>query len=741
MTPYQMLYGSQPDYSNLRVWGSQAFIIDPAEVRPKGGPMRYEGIFVRYEENRLGWGCVDLNGKYRFTNDAIFNESAKGRLGRKRRALPEAAPLPATDSPPVPSSSQPPRRSERLQKQSQLHDQMQMKRDKLLQLQVPTDSEPPPTLPSAEFLADYATLAFVESLVADAPFLSLEDLEDHCILSAPVEVAFSALSYTTSQPSLHKPPASYKLALDRSDWMNWEAAMQREVKSLEEKGVFERVPSLPHGRRAIPLMWVYDFKHGPAGEILSEKARVVILGNRQGVHEVGETYSAVAKSSSIRLILAYASTHHWYLNTFDVKTAFLNADLTEEVYCRQVPHFPEPDKNTVLRLRKALYGPRQAGNAWYHTLKPVLEKFGLQRCEIDHGVFFGSWLTSPHPSVPMPSDGSPLRMLLPIHVDDGCSATNSLPLYNYFIVFLNQHFTVNDLGPLRLFLGISFEYDRERGMLSMSQQPFIEELLASHNLINAKSQDVPLKTKSPNNTVVPPNALPRITDSNLTKAYQSIVGSLLYVASWTRPDIAYAVVSLAQWNSTPTRSTLLAAKGVLRYLLGTRHHRLSYGDGVRTDSVGYCDADWAMHQDDRRSISGYAFFLHSGLVSWSSSKQKATALSSTEAEYMAITHATKELLWLRMFSSIVDIPFPRPFRLLSDNNSAIDMTKSNIISNRAKHIDLRYHFIRDHVAEGTLRLNWISTKDMTADIFTKPLPYPLHSKHSTSLGINPTPQY
>ncbi len=183
----------------------------------------------------------------------------------------------------------------------------------------------------------------------------------------------------------------------------------------------------------------------------------------------------------------------------------------------------------------------------------------------------------------------------------------------------------------------------------------------------------------------------------------------------------------------------MAAKGVLRYLLGTQHHRLGYGAGVQTDCVGYSDADWATHQDDRRSISGYAFFLHSSLISWSSSKQKATALSSTKVEYMAITHVAKELLWLRMFSSIVNIPFPHLFRLLSDNNSAIDMTKSNIISNRAKHIDLRYHFIRDHVAEGTLRLNWISTEDKTADILTKPLPYPLHSKHSSSLGVYAAP--
>lgn len=176
---------------------------------------------------------------------------------------------------------------------------MRMKGNKILQLQIPTETEPISELPSAEFLADYAALAFMESLVADAPFVLLEDLEECCILNAPVEVAFSALSFTTGQPSLHKPPASYKLALDRSDWLSWESAMQQEVQSLKEKGVFERVPALLPGRRAIPLMWVYNFKHGPAGEILSEKVRVVILENCQGVLEVGETYTAVAKPSSI----------------------------------------------------------------------------------------------------------------------------------------------------------------------------------------------------------------------------------------------------------------------------------------------------------------------------------------------------------------------------------------------------------------------------------------------------------
>ena len=149
----------------------------------------------------------------------------------------------------------------------------------------------------------------------------------------------------------------------------------------------------------------------------------------------------------------------------------------------------------------------------------------------------------------------------------------------------------------------------------------------------------------------------------------------------------------------------------------------------------YSDADWATNQSDRKSVSGYSIFTFSGLVSWSSSKQKATALSSTEAEYMAITHVSKEALWIRLFCHVIGLPFPHPLSLLSDNQSAIDMTKSNAVLSRAKHIDIRYHFIRDHVAQGTVTIKWVPTEDMTADIFTKPLPLPIHLRHSSSLGL------
>jgi hypothetical protein len=147
------------------------------------------------------------------------------------------------------------------------------------------------------------------------------------------------------------------------------------------------------------------------------------------------------------------------------------------------------------------------------------------------------------------------------------------------------------------------------------------------------------------------------------------------------------------------------------------------------------DADWATDEKDRRSISGYCFYFLNSLVSWSSTKQKTVSLSSTESEYYAMTHAIKEALWIHIFLTIHRLPVPRPFPLLCDNQSTIALVESEAVSSRSKHIDVHYHFIRDHISEGSFQATWISTSEMTADIFTKPLPPPLFTKHCDSLGL------
>jgi hypothetical protein len=244
------------------------------------------------------------------------------------------------------------------------------------------------------------------------------------------------------------------------------------------------------------------------------------------------------------------------------------------------------------------------------------------------------------------------------------------------------------------------------------------------------------------------NSLPDLSDADLVPRYQRLVGCLLYLAIATRPDISYYAMWLGQFNAVPTRAHFLAAKHVLRYLAGTKNLALCLGaSSPRVPStlsgylqnVGCSDADWASDAVDRKSISGYSFYFQGSLISWSAVKQKSIALSSTEAEYYAMTHAFKEALWLRTFLTVLKFPVPRPFPILSDNQAACSLSNSPAISARSKHIDIRHHFIRDHVHDGSFSTTWIPTADMPADIFTKVLPFPAFSRHRDVLGLSVPP--
>ena len=237
------------------------------------------------------------------------------------------------------------------------------------------------------------------------------------------------------------------------------------------------------------------------------------------------------------------------------------------------------------------------------------------------------------------------------------------------------------------------------------------DLLTTYNLLNAHPSPVPLCQKLCTLPEAPPNSLPDIADDDVKIHYQRLVGSLLYLALCTRPDIVYATMALGQYNANPTCAHLLAAKGVLRYLLGTIDYGLKYNftqtpvgapaSAIIPNNCAFTDADWASDEHDRRSISGFALFLFSALVAWSAVKQRTTALSSTEAEYMALVH----------------------------------ITNSEAVTSRSKHIDVRYHFYREHLSSGSFATSWIPTQDMTADIFTKPLTPTIHDKHVRGLGL------
>jgi len=304
------------------------------------------------------------------------------------------------------------------------------------------------------------------------------------------------------------------------------------------------------------------------------------------------------------------------------------------------------------------------------------------------------------------------------------------------------------LGPCSKFLSILIIRDQSKRKLWLSSHIYVSELLDEWHLTSCHTVSTPFPPNISELLVAPPNSLPDISDIDLVPKYQRLVSCFLYLAVATHPDLAYYAMWLGQFNATPTRAHFLVAKHVLQYLSGTKHLALCFGDPSHRipstlsgylRNVGCSDADWASDASDRKSISGYSFYFQGSLVSWSAVKQKSIALSSTEAEYYALTHAFKEALWLRTFLSLLKFPVPCPFPILSDNQAACSLSNSPAISARSKHIDIRHHFIRGHIQAGTFLTMWIPTEDMPADIFTKALPFLSFSHHRNILGLSIPP--
>ena len=768
ITPYEVMNRTKPDLSHLRVWGCQCFPTIPPELRTKGGPQRYEAIFVGYEENRIGWRVRDLKGKYHFSRDVIFNESVPGHLSPRRghtidldklppastvsddSTVPNIPPtpnsLPCTTAIPIPTPS--------------LSDAIQNRNTMLPHLSQRTTRAATNSLPPVRrHYNDIDTVNAFVSLNEINTFLDTStpfDILDYELIPDGLELLFHQCFLTAPPPflrsrpyDLSKPPNSYHEALHRSDKAVWLAAMQREIDSLEERKAFERT-SLPAGRKAIGVRWTYDYKYEPDGTIIrgKEKARLVAQGFSQRPEDFNETYAPVVKLASVRILLAFANHHDYEIMSFDVKTAFLHARLPYSIYVKQIPGYPEDDSRTVLRLLVALYGLKQSAYEWYTLLLSIFSDLGLFRCEADHAVFIGRWSSSLDPTVTMPDSGQPLILIVPIHVDDGLAISNSTSLYTWFVREVSKKVDFVCMGSVinTRYLGQRIVRDRQHKTIRLSQSDLVTNLLEDWGMLDCKPAPTPLPHNPNNPPPCSPNACPDVSDADITVAFQRLVGSFTYLAICTRPDIAYAAMALGQYNASPTRAHLVIAKGVLRYLAGTvslgltfsiLNQHLPTSVQPHASACGLSDADWASDERDRKSVSGYCFYFHTSLVSWSARKQRTVSTSSTESEYYALANTVKEAIWLKLFLTLSHLYTPSPLPLLCDNQSTRAIASTDAISSRTKHIDVRHHFIREHVTNGSFPLHWISTSDMIADIFTKSLPTVLFQRHRDHLGLSP----
>jgi len=518
---------------------------------------------------------------------------------------------------------------------------------------------------------------------------------------------------TATATPLDSEPFTYSDALGRPDADLWLGAMAIELNTFKEIGLYQEVEALPD-RKIIDSKWVFKIKRGPNGEIDKYKARLVAKGYTQieGLNYT-DMFAPVTKFTTIRSLLALAAQHDLEVHQIDVKAAFLNGELDEEIYLRPPPGFRN-DPKVVWRLLRALYSLKQASKAWYDTLRKMFESLGFTCSNADHSLFYKD------------EDGD--LLIVTIYVDDKLIFSKNLNAIKCLKLQLSEHFEITDLGEARWILGMEVVRNRQQGIISLSQRRYIEMILDRFGLKDGRSVSTPLET----NVKLVKIDVPEVD----AKTYQSALGGLMYAMLAVCPDLAYAVGALSKHTACPGQSHFAALKRVYRYLRGTTDTRLIYRKTSEMSLLGYVDADWAGDVNDRRSISGYTFVTAGAAISWSSKKQPSVTLSSTEAEYMAAAAAAKEATWLKLLFSEIEPSLSRtPVKLLIDNQLAMSLAKNATFHDQMKHIAIRHHYIREKVDEGEIVLEYLLTAEQVADVLTKPLSREKHIRFIEGMGL------
>ncbi|GJT15189.1 putative ribonuclease H-like domain-containing protein [Tanacetum coccineum] len=452
-------------------------------------------------------------------------------------------------------------------------------------------------------------------------------------------------------------PKNYKEALTQACWIE---AMQEELHEFERLEVWELVPP-PDKAFVISLKWIYKVKLDELGGILKNKARLVARGYRQeeGI-DFEESFAPVARLEAIRIFLAFAAHMNMVIYQMDVKTAFLNGNLREEVYVSQPDGFVDPDKpNYVYKLKKALYGLKQAPRAWYDMLSSFLISNDFSKGSVDPTLFIRR-------------EGNEL-ILVQIYVDDIIFAASTPELCDLFAKIMCSKFKMSMMGKISFFLGLQISQS-PRGIF-INQSKYALESLKKYGYESCDPVDTPMVEKS------------KLDEDKEGKAvdpshYRGMIGTLLYLTA-SRPDLQFAICMCARYQARPTEKHLNAVKRIFRYLKGTVHRGLWYPKDSSFALTAFADADHAGCQDTRRSTSGSIQLLGDRLVSWSSKRQKSAAISSTEAEYIALSGCCAQVLWMR--SQLTDYGFGfNKIPMYCDNKSAIALCCNNVQHSRSK---------------------------------------------------------
>ena len=524
-------------------------------------------------------------------------------------------------------------------------------------------------------------------------------------------------NFSTDSDNDEVAPESYSQAVCSPEWRE---SMMNEIKALRNRGCWRVVPT-PRGVRLIKSKYVYKLKKDWQGNVTKRKSRLVVQGflQREGL-DFNETYAPVAKATTFRLVLALTKAYNLHLHQLDVDSAFPYADLEEDVYMTPPPGM-DISEGYCLKLLKSLYGLKQAPRNWNKNIVEHIKSLGFKQCVLDNCLF-------------VKRVGREIY-LISLYVDDILVAGSNLVEVENIKRQFTERYEMKDLGELNYYLGMKITRTEES--IKLDQSGYIREIVEKYGYLLSGKEGRTYNTPMERDLKLRKSEARSMTDKQREYVekfpYQNIVGALLYLAINTRPDIAYAVGVLARFNTRPIYRACKALVRLLLYLKSTPTVGIKF-KGSDLNLFAYSDADWAGDLDTRRSTTGYVVYAAGGPIAWQSKLQTTVAASTMEAEYMAAFGAIQELIWLKGVLGEIGIHLVDPITLNMDAKSAIALAKNPMHHKRSKHIDIKYHWLREHTYEnGTINLEHCITEDMVADLMTKALAADLHCKHAKSI--------
>lgn len=705
--------GTKPSVAHLRPFGCTAYVHIPKKIRSgKLAPKSVKTIFLGYDSNRKAWRCYDPSTRKEYSSrDITFLEGVPYLSSKEALTL-------VTSTPPSLGTS------------NDDSDDSDDEDDRIpipnpTSTSIPNSTSSTSTSPSNPSNPTSTSPSSNPPNGPPAPQPTGErprrNIVPPTIHTDPTWMPrhHARMAYEFGLAATD--PKTYRQAVSGPDAKQWEESINAEYQSLVDTGTFEEV-DLPPGRRAIPCTYVFKEKTGPNGETIKFKTRIVARGDRQkkGV-DFDKVFAPVPRLDTVRAVFAYAASQDWDIEQLDFKSAFLNGDLEEEVYVTPPEGIPITE-GKVWRLKKTLYGLRQSPKGWHKKLTTTLKEFTLVRSSADFSLYIGR-------------HGPDLTFLL-THVDDMAMTGNSRARRREIKDRIKERFPVEDLGPLDYYLAIKWTRDRARRTITGSQSKFALSVLERFNMLDCY----------PTNTPVVPNLqytlddCPTIGSEQHAKMshvpYLEAIGSLMYLMMGTRPDLAYAIGKLSRFGHNPGKRHWKGVKRALQYLKGTYDYSLTLG-GVSSGTptlTGYSDASFQDCPDTSRSTSGYVFYLGDGPISWSSKRQSVVTNSTMEAEYLGLSNAARQAVWLRELLEDLHCTQTSPTTIFGDNNAALILAQDATDHSRAKHIKRVFHYVRERIEqEQDITVDYCPGKENIADIFTKPLTPELFSKFNSQL--------